>query len=56
MTILNEIAAKTRERVKEQKCIRSLESMKDEAQVMNSDTGYPLRKRSVKTGCPSSAR
>lgn len=44
MTILNEIAAKTRERVKEQKRIRSLEQLKDEAQAMNSDTGYPFEK------------
>lgn len=44
MTILNEIAAKTRERVKEQKRIRSLEQLKDEAQAMNNDTGYPFEK------------
>ena len=50
MTILNEIAAKTRERVKEQKCIRSLEQLKDEAQVMNSDTGYPFEKSIGKDG------
>ena len=50
MTILNEIAAKTRERVKEQKCIRSLEQLKDEAQVMNSDTGYPFEKAIGKDG------
>ena len=50
MTILNEIAAKTRERVKEQKCIRSLEQLKDEAQAMNSDTGYPFEKAIGKDG------
>ena len=50
MTILNEIAAKTRERVKEQKRIRSLEQLKDEAQVMNSDTGYPFEKAIGKAG------
>lgn len=44
MTILNEIAAKTRERVKEQKRIRSLEQLKDEAQAMNNDTRYPFEK------------
>ena len=46
----NEIAAKTRERVKEQKCIRSLEQLKDEAQAMNSDTGYPFEKAIGKDG------
>ena len=50
MTILNEIAAKTRERVKEQKRIRSLEQLKDEAQAMNSDTGYPFEKAIGKDG------
>ena len=50
MTILNEIAAKTRERVKEQKRIRSLEQLMDEAQVMNSDTGYPFEKAIGKAG------
>lgn len=47
MTILNEIAAKTRERVKEQKRIRSLEQLKDEAQAMNSDTGYQIGRAHV---------
>ena len=50
MTILNEIAAKTRERVKEQKRIRSLEQLKDEVQAMNSDTGYPFEKAIGKDG------
>ncbi|WP_455057661.1 indole-3-glycerol phosphate synthase TrpC [Jutongia sp.] len=50
MTILNEIAAKTRERVKEQKRIRPLEQLMDEAQEMNSDTGYPFEKAIGKDG------
>lgn len=42
MTILNEIAAKTRERVAEQKKKKPLEQLRAEAEAMDADTGYPF--------------
>jgi indole-3-glycerol phosphate synthase len=44
MTILNEIAAKTKERVKELQKNKSLETVKKQAESMDKDTGYPFEK------------
>ena len=42
MNILEEIAAKTRERVAEAKNKVSLEEMKQKAESLNADTGFPF--------------
>lgn len=50
MNILEEIAAKTRQRVAECKEKKSLEAMKAEALSMSSDTGFPFEKALAKKG------
>jgi indole-3-glycerol phosphate synthase len=50
MTILNEIAAKTRTRVEELKKSKSLEEVKQQAEAMEKDTGYPFEKAIAKEG------
>lgn len=50
MTILNEIAEKTRKRVEECKQKKTLEQVKAEALSMNADTGYPFEKAMKKKG------
>lgn len=42
MTILDEIAAKTKERVAEQKANISLEVLRQQAEAMSSETGFPF--------------
>lgn len=44
MTILNEIAAKTKERVTELKREKPLEEIRERAEAMNRDTGFPFEK------------
>lgn len=44
MTILNEIAAKTRERVAQLKIQKPLEQIKKQAEDMNAETGFPFEK------------
>lgn len=44
MTILDEIAAKTRERVEEQKAKVSLEEVRAQAEALEADSGYPFEK------------
>ena len=44
MTILNEIAAKTKERVAQLKQEKPLEQIREKALAMNSDTGFPFEK------------
>lgn len=50
MNILEEIAAKTRQRVAECKEKKSLEAMKAETLSMSSDTGFPFEKALAKKG------
>lgn len=49
MNILEEIAAKTRERVAEAKNKVSLEEMKQKAESLNADTGFPFE-NAIKEG------
>lgn len=44
MTILNEIAAKTKERVAQLKREKPLEEIRERAEAMNADTGFPFEK------------
>lgn len=44
MTILNEIAAKTKERVAQLKQEKPLDQIREKALAMNSDTGFPFEK------------
>lgn len=50
MTILDEIAEKTRRRVEECKAEKALDVVKAEAQAMNADTGYPFEKAIAEDG------
>ena len=50
MTILQEIAEKTRKRVEECKAGKSLEQLKAQALEMDSDTGYPFEKAIAEEG------
>ena len=54
MNILEEIAAKTRERVAEAKNKVPLEEMKQKAESLNADTGFPFE-NAIKEGSPVSA-
>ena len=49
MNILEEIAAKTRERVAEAKNKVSLEEMKQKAESLNAETGFPFE-NAIKEG------
>ncbi len=44
MTILNEIATKTKERVAQLKREKPLEQIREKAQTMECDTGFPFEK------------
>ena len=50
MTILNEIAAKTKERVTQLKQEKPLDQIREKALAMNSDTGFPFEKAIAASG------
>lgn len=50
MTILNEIAAKTKERVAQLKQEKPLDQIREKALAMNSDTGFPFEKAIAASG------
>lgn len=50
MTILNEIAAKTKERVAQLKREKPLEQIREKAQAMECDTGFPFEKAIAASG------
>ena len=56
MNILEEIAAKTRVRVAENQQKITLAQMKEQAQALNADTGFPMEQALRLRGYPLSVR
>ena len=56
MNILEEIAAKTRVRVAENQQKITLAQMKEQAQALNADTGFPMEQALKAEGYPLSVR